>query len=412
MKTVVIVGGGFAGLNAAKTLGNTPDVRVILIDRNNHHLFQPLLYQVATAGLSPAEIAVPLRSIFSGFTNIEILQGEVVNVDMNLKTVRTDFGTIDYDYLILSCGSRHAYFGNETWEPFAPGLKTIEQAIEIRRRILYAFEEAERTKAPQERLKHLTFVIVGGGPTGVELAGAIGEMSRYTLKKDFRNINPALTRIILIDAGPRILSMFSPRQSEKATRDLESLGVQVWTNRKVTQIDEQGVEMADERIIAGTVLWAAGVEGENLTRKLNVPHDKAGRVIVNPDLSVPGHPNVFAAGDQANFSHQDGRPLPGLSPVALQQGIWASRNILSELEGRDRQPFHYVNKGQMATIGKKKAVADIRGLRINGFTAWIIWLLVHIYYIIGFNNRLFILFKWATSYVTNKKGARLIIHFN
>ena len=412
MKTIVIVGGGFAGLNAAKTLGNVPDVRVILIDRNNHHLFQPLLYQVATAGLSPAEIAVPLRSILARFTNIEILQGEVVNVNMALKTVQTDFGIIDYDYLILSCGSRHAYFGNEVWEPFAPGLKTIEQAIEIRRRILSAFEEAERTKDPHERLKHLTFVVVGGGPTGVELAGAIGEMSRYTLKRDFRNINPALTRIILIEAGPRILSMFSPRQSEKATRDLESLGVQVWTNRKVTHIDENGVEMADEHIVAGTVLWAAGVESESLTRKLNVPMDRAGRVIINPDLSVPGHPNVFVVGDQANFSHQDGRPLPGLSPVALQQGIWASRNILNELEGRDRQPFHYINKGQMATIGKKKAVADIRGLRINGFPAWIIWLLVHIYYIIGFNNRLFILFKWATSYVTNKKGARLITHLN
>ncbi|MBU0994324.1 MAG: NAD(P)/FAD-dependent oxidoreductase [Proteobacteria bacterium] len=411
MKRVVIVGGGFAGLNAAKTLGGEADIHVTLIDRNNHHLFQPLLYQVATAGLSPAEIAVPLRSILSAFRNIEVLQGEVIQVDFKNQTVMTDFGPVEYDYLILCCGSKHAYFGNESWEAFAPGLKTIEQAIEIRRRILYAFEQAERIHDPNGQLKYLTFVIVGGGPTGVELAGAIGEMSRFTLKKDFRNINPALTRIILIEAGLRILPAFSKSLSDRATRDLESLGVQVWTSRKVTRIDENGIDIGEERITAGTVLWAAGIKSEGLSKTLGIELDAMGRVIAQPDLSINRYPNVFVAGDQANFSHQEGKPLPGISPVALQQGICIAKNILREINGLHRENFHYENKGQMATIGKKKAIAEIGKIRLSGLLAWCIWLVVHIYYIIGFNNRLFILLKWATSYITNKKGARLITNF-
>ena len=408
MKKVVIVGGGFAGLNAAKTLGGNEDVAVTLIDRNNHHLFQPLLYQVATAGLSPAEIAVPLRSILSKHRNINVLQGNVTRVDIDHQSVITDFGAVPYDYLILGCGSKHAYFGHEEWEEVAPGLKTIEQAVEIRRRILYAFEQAERFHDPYEQLKYLTFVVVGGGPTGVELAGAIGEMSRYTLVQDFKHINPALTRVLLIESNSRILSAFSKRHSARAARDLESLGVQVWTGRMVTHVDENGVDIGDEHITAGTVLWAAGIKSESLSQTLGVALDGMGRVIVKPDLSIDGHPNVFVAGDQANFSHQDGEPLPGVSPVALQQGVFAARTILNDIKGISREIFVYDNKGLMATIGKKRAIAQIGKIRMSGFSAWIIWLVVHIYYIIGFNNRLLILLKWANAYLTNKKGARLI----
>ena len=299
IKRVVIVGGGFAGLNAAKGFRRAGNVRVTLIDRRNHHLFQPLLYQVAMAGLSPADIAAPLRGILSKQENVRVLQGEVQSVDFDGRKVKADFGDVPFDYLILACGAKHSYFGNDQWEKHAPGLKTVEQATEIRRRVLTAFEVAERSTSPEEQKRLLTFVVVGGGPTGVELAGAIGEMSRYTLARDFRSIEPTLARVILIEGGPRILSMFSPKLSSKAMRDLEGLGVQVWTSSIVKNIDENGVEVGDERINAATVLWAAGVQASSLGSKLGFEVDRSGRVMVEPDLSVQGHPNIFVAGDQA-----------------------------------------------------------------------------------------------------------------
>jgi NADH:quinone reductase (non-electrogenic) len=409
MQRVVIVGGGFGGLNAAKELGSAPQVEVTLIDRRNHHLFQPLLYQVATAGLSPAEIAAPIRSILSKYANIRVLQGEVTALHLDRNRVVTDFGTFDYDSLILACGAQHAYFGHDEWEDFAPGLKTLEQATEIRRRILQAFEEAERSTDLELRKYYLTFVIVGGGPTGVELAGAIGEMSRFTLARDFRNIDSKLARVILIESGERILGSFSRQQSSRATRDLESLGVQVWTNSTVTKVDREGVQIGQEHVRAATVLWAAGVKASSLSRALDVKLDRQGRAVVGADLSIEGHPNVFVIGDQCHFEEQAGQPLPGLAPVAMQQGRFAARTILNDLAGRPRSSFHYSNKGQMATIGRSRAVAEIGKLRLGGFTAWAAWLFVHIYYLTGFKNRFFVVVQWALSYLTYRRGARLIV---
>jgi NADH dehydrogenase len=409
-KHVVIVGGGFAGLNAAKVLSGCSGVRVTLIDRRNHHLFQPLLYQVAMAGLSPAEIAIPIRSLFSRARNTLVIHGAVSTVDLVARQVSGDFGAIGYDYLVLAAGASHAYFGHEEWEQYAPGLKTLEQATEIRRRVLTAFELAERETDPDLRRASLTFVIVGGGPTGVELAGAIGEMSRFTLARDFRNIDPKLTRVILIEAGARILPMFSERLASRATRDLEAIGVQVWTQSKVTAIDAAGVRVGDERISASTVLWAAGVEASALGAQLGVPTDRSGRVIVNDDLSLTGHAEVFVAGDQACVLGVGGKPLAGIAPVALQQGRYVGRTIVGELDGRPRAPFHYVDKGQMATIGRSRAIVEAHGLHLTGFPAWIAWLLIHIYYLSGFQNRLLVLVQWAWSYLTFARGARLIVN--
>jgi len=362
MKRVVIVGGGFAGLNAAKELSRSPEVQVTLVDRCNHHLFQPLLYQVATAGLSPADIAAPIRSILSNRANVRVLQGNVTSVDLPRRKVTTDFGEIEYDYLILACGARHSYFGHDDWEEFAPGLKTLEQATEIRRRILLAFEEAERTPERDKQRKFLTFVIVGGGPTGVELAGAIGEMSRFTLAKDFRNIDSKLSRVILIEAGPRILPSFSPEQSSRATRDLETLGVQVWTSSPVTRIDANGVEVGAERVHSATVLWAAGVQASRLNGALGVELDRQGRAVVEPDLSVKGNPNVFIAGDQANFSHQTGKPLPGMAPVAMQQGRFALKVSLR----RQRPDGHH--RPQPRRL-RNRTLAAARLVRLGGVAA-------------------------------------------
>lgn len=408
MRHVVIIGGGFAGLKAAKELGRSKDVKVTLIDRTNHHLFQPLLYQVATAGLSQSDIAVPIRSILSGYKNIYVLQGTVEKIDFARQSVKTDFSEISYDYLIMCCGARHAYFGHEEWEPHAPGLKTLEQAVEIRRRILSAFEEAERINDASKRRKMLTFAVVGGGPTGVELAGAIGEMSRYALSRDFRNIDPKLTRIMLIEAGPRILSSFPEEQSSIATRDLENLGVQVWTSSKVTKINSDGVEVGSERIEAGTIIWAAGIRAPELNYRLGLELDSQGRIIVEKDLSVPGYANVFVAGDQASFSHQTGAPLPCLSPVAIQQGETIAKNIINDIKGKERKDFSYFDKGQMATIGRSRAIVEVGKLKMSGFLAWLTWLFVHIYFITGFNNRIMIFLKWMVSYMTNRKGARII----
>lgn len=406
---VVIVGGGFAGLKAAKTLGGKSGVDVTVIDRRNHHLFQPLLYQVATAGLSPADIAAPIRSILSGYDNIRVLQGNVNGVDLELQHVETDFGNVPYDHLVLACGTTHSYFGNDEWEKDAPGLKTIENATEIRRRILAAFEEAERVDDHELKRKLLTFVIVGGGPTGVELAGAIGEMSRFTLAKDFRNINAKSTRIFLMEAGPRILAAFPQDLVDRATRDLEKLGVQVWTSSRVASIDENGVTVGDERIASATVIWAAGVEAGSLGRDTDLETDRNGRIVVESDLSVAGHPNVFVAGDQAHTKTEDGGSLPSLAPVAVQQGTFVAKTILNDLAGKARSEFRYRDKGIMATIGRNKAIAKSGRWQMTGWFAWVAWLVVHIYFLTGFKNRTFVVMQWAWSYMTYRRGARLII---
>ena len=409
-RQVLIVGAGFGGLNAVKGLGNASGVEVTVVDRSNHHLFQPLLYQVAMAGLSPAEIAAPIRTLLSSFRNVRVLQGAVTAIDPASNSVTTDFGSLKYDYLVLACGARHSYFGHDEWEENAPGLKTLEQATEIRRRILSAFEIAERISDKDEQRRQLTFVIVGGGPTGVELAGAIGEMSRFTLARDFRNIDAKLARIILIEAGPRILPMFSAEQANRATRDLETLGVQVWVSSKVTGIDADGVTVGGERIHAATVLWAAGVEASKIGRQVSSDLDRQGRVMVEPDLSLKQHPNIFVIGDMAHYAHETGKPLPGTAPVAMQQGRYIARTILRDLKGEKREPFHFVDKGQMATIGRSRAILEIGRLRLAGWIAWVLWLIIHIYYLTGFKNRLLVVAQWAWSYVTFGRGARLIVN--
>jgi NADH dehydrogenase len=406
---VVIVGGGFAGLNAAKMLGGKRGVDVVLIDKRNHHLFQPLLYQVAMAGLSPADIAAPIRSILSRHSNIRVLLGEVRDVDLQRNRLVSQTGEISYDYLLLACGATHSYFNHEEWEDHAPGLKTIEQATEIRRRVLTAFEDAERASAPEERQALLTFVVVGGGPTGVELAGAIGEMSRFTLAKDFRSINARSARVILIEAGPRILPMFAEDQAARAQRDLQALGVSVRTRSPVTGIDSSGVDIGEERVPASVVLWAAGVQASPLGRLTGAETDAQGRVIVEPDLTIPRYRNVFVAGDLARFTHKTGKPLPGTAPVAMQQGRYVGAMILRDLESRPREKFRFVDKGQMATIGRSRAIVEIGKLKLGGWLAWFIWLIVHIYYLTGFENRVLVVFRWAWSYLTFDRGARLIV---
>ena len=410
MSKVLIVGGGFVGLNAARGLGNVDGIDVTLVDRTNHHLFQPLLYQVAMAGLSPADIAAPIRSLVSQYRNIQVLLDEVRSIVPDRNCVKTTDGELPYDYLILACGATHSYFGHDDWEPFAPGLKNLEQATEIRRRVLSAYEAAERSTDQAERKKLLTFVVVGGGPTGVELAGAIGEMSRFTLAKDFRNIDAKQARVILLEAGPRILGMFSEKSSQRAARDLEHLGVQIWTGSGATRIDETGVEIGGERIQASTVLWAAGVKASPLGRESGFDVDRQGRTWVEPDLSVKGHPNIFVAGDQSCFTHQTGKPLPGTAPVAMQQGHYLAKLIRGEISGRPREPFHFLDKGQMATIGRSRAVVEIGRFRFAGFFAWTTWLMVHIYYLTGFKNRLLVVLQWAWSYLSFRRGARLIVN--
>ena len=410
MTRVLILGSGFAGLNAAKVFGGVKGLEVIIIDQKNYHLFQPLLYQVAAAALSPAEIAVPIRNIFSRYHNIKVFQGQVHTINADTKSVFTNVGEFKYDYLIVACGARHFYFGNEAWEENAPGLKTIEQAVEIRRRVLTAFENAETENDIDKKVKLLTFVIVGGGSTGVELAGALAELSRFTFAKDFRNIDPKRTRILLIEAGPRILPNFSEKLSLRANRHLEKLGVQVLTFKKVTKIDADGVDIGNERIEAATVLWAAGIQASGLNRQLKGELDSMGRIVVESDLSLKHHPEIFVAGDQAHFSYQTGEPLHGLAPVALQQGRFIAKNILREIENKPREKFHYIDKGQLATIGRNNAVLEIGRLKLGGFLAWMIWLFVHIYYLIGFKNKFVVLFQWASSYLTYQKGARLIVN--
>ena len=404
---VVIVGGGFGGLTAAQGLRDAP-VRVTLVDRQNYHLFQPLLYQVATAALSPGDIAAPIRGILRSQGNARVLLGDVREIDTVRRTVCGEDFALRYDYLLVATGARHGYFGHPEWEWLAPGLKTIEDALEIRRRVLTAYEEAERTRGHEEHITWMTFVIVGGGPTGVELAGALAEIAQQTLAKDFRYIDPRRTRIILLEAGPRILPTFAEKLSRSAEQKLRELGVAVRTNTPVTEITETGVVAGGQPIAARTVLWGAGNVASPLGGLLDAPRDRAGRVTVEPDLSIPGHPEVFVIGDMAVFTHQTGTPLPGTGAVAKQQGKAVAANIIRSVQGQPRKPFHYREQGNMATIGRKAAVADFGRLKLDGFIAWLTWLVVHLYLLIGFENRLLVFTQWAWSYFTYHRGARLI----
>lgn len=411
-KRVVIVGGGFAGINCAKRLGKRSELEVLLIDRRNHHLFQPLLYQVAMAGLSPAEIAAPIRGMLADYRNTKVLQAEVQHVDLAARKVVTTRGEHPYDYLVLAAGAQHSYFGHNEWEVNAPGLKTLEQATEIRRRVLSAFERAEGESDPAEQKALSTFVVVGGGPTGVELAGAIGEMSRFTLARDYRNIDPTRTRIILVEAGERILPSFAPELTARATKDLEKLGVEVWTKRRVMDITDAGVTVDSEFIPSRTALWAAGVQAAELGKELGTPLDRQGRVMVREDLTIEGHPEVFVAGDQAHTKGPSGQPLPGVATVAIQQGHYIGRAIVTRIAGGAVAPFSYWDKGQMATIGRSRAILQSGSLKMVGFPAWVAWLVVHIYYLSSFRNRIIVLFQWAWSHLTFSRGARLVLEKN
>jgi NADH dehydrogenase len=404
---VVIVGGGFGGLRTARVLRRAP-VRITLVDRTNHHLFQPLLYQVAMAGLSPADIAAPIRSILRRQTNVTVILAEVTGVFLEAREVTTTDRKLGYDYLVLATGGRTSYFGHDEWEDFAPGLKDLTDAVDIRRRILLAFEAAEKELNPEHRRELLTFVVVGGGPTGVEVAGAITELARFVLARDFRAIHPEAAEIILLEGGERILPGFAPELAESAVRQLGELGVEVRVNTKVTDISAKGVFTGNQFIAATTVIWSAGVQATSLTKCLGVPLDRSGRIIVERDLTLPGFANVFAIGDMATFTYQTGQPLPGVSPVAIQMGECAALNIRHALKGEPYEEFHYFDKGSMATIGRSRAIAEIRKLRLSGFIAWMTWLTVHIFFLIGFRNRAIVLFNWAWSYFTYQRGARLI----
>jgi NADH:ubiquinone reductase (H+-translocating) len=405
---VVIVGAGFAGLYCARALKRAP-VRVTIVDRRNHHLFQPLLYQVATAGLNPADIAVPTRAIVRKQRNTEVVLGEVSGFDLDGRRVLlSDGDAIPYDRLVLATGVTHSYFGKPEWARFAPGLKTLEDAVEIRRRILVAFERAERERDPSQREALLAFVVVGGGPTGVELAGALVEIARHTLAADFRHIDPRRARVLLLEAAPRVLPSYPEDLSEAARRQLVNLGVEVRTGALVTGIDDAGVTVGDERFPARTVLWGAGVAASPLARALGVDLDKAGRVKVNPDLTIPGHEDVYVAGDLAAALQADGTPVPGVAPAAIQQGRHVARNIEASLRGAPRQPFRYWNKGILATIGRARAVGEVGRFHLKGTIAWLAWLFVHILFLIGFRNRFMVLLQWAWHYATFGRGARLI----
>jgi NADH:ubiquinone reductase (H+-translocating) len=403
---IVIVGGGFGGLNAARKFARAR-VQVTLVDRRNHHLFQPLLYQVATAGLNPSDIATPIRRILRQQKNAEVLLAEATGVDFSQKRVLLDEGSVQYDYLIVATGARHSYFGRDGWAQFAPGLKSIGDALEIRRRVLSAFELAERENDSVRREAWLTFVIVGAGPTGVELSGALCEIAQHALARDFRHINPALARVILLEGTDRVLPSYTPMLSEKARKQLVRLGVDVRTGQKVTGVDAEGVSIGSERIASHTVLWAAGVAGSGFGRALGVPLDRAGRVPVGPDLSIAGHPQVFVVGDLASLL-QDGAPVPAVAPAAMQEARHAARNVLRAIRGEPTLPFRYEDKGSLATIGRSAAVADLGKIKLSGALAWLAWLTLHLFFLIGFRNRILVLFQWAWSFVSYDRGARLI----
>lgn len=407
---VVIIGAGFGGLTAAQALRKAP-VHITIVDRTNHHLFQPLLYQVAMAGLSPADIAAPIRSIVRSQKNVSVMLAEANGVDFaNQQVILGDSQReerLAYDYLLLATGGRTSYFGHDEWEQFAPGLKDLDDAVEIRRRVLMAFEAAEKESDAQRRKELLTFVVVGGGPTGVELAGSIAELARFVLSRDFRTIEPEAAEILLLEGGNKILASFTPDLAESALRQLTALGVTVRTGAQVTGIDDSGVQLGEEKIKAATVIWGAGVRATALTASLGVEIDRAGRVLIEKDLSLPHHREVFAIGDMTLFI-QDGKPLPGVSPVAMQMGESVARNIQNDISGKPREGFRYIDKGTMATIGRKAAIAHVGKLKLSGFPAWLFWLGLHIWFLIGFRNRFAVMFNWAWSYFTYQRGARLI----
>lgn len=405
---VMILGGGFAGLEAAKQLRRAP-VDVTLIDRCNHHLFQPLLYQVAAAGLSATDIAAPIRQILRQQKNATVLLAEADSIDTNARRVRLhDHAAIDYDYLIVATGVTHSYFGHDEWARHAPGLKTLEEALEIRGRILSAFEHAEMEHDPAARRAWLTFAVIGGGPTGAELAGALAEIARHTLTRDFRRFDPGEARIVLVEGADQVLSGYPADLSAKAKSQLERLGVEVRISAPVTALDETGIWLGEDYLEARTILWAAGVRATPIIETLGTPLDTAGRVPVNPDLTLPQHPEVFVVGDLATII-QDGEPVPGVAPAAIQQGRHTARNIRRAIQGREPLPFRYVDRGSMATLGRKAAVAVIGRLHLSGFVAWLAWLFVHIFFLIGFRNRFVVLFEWAWSYFTYQRNARLIL---
>ncbi len=405
---LVIVGGGFGGLTVAKALKKA-DLDILLIDKTNHHLFQPLLYQVATAALSPGEIATPIREILRHQENTSVIMGDVEKIDTKgRKLVLQNGDTISYDYLVLATGARHSYFGNDQWEPLAPGLKTIQDALKIREQVLISFEKAERMDLISEAEKYLNFVIIGGGPTGVEMAGAIAEIANKTLFKNFRRIKPERSKIYLIEALPHILPMYPESLGIHAENDLKEMGVRVITKKKVTNITEEGVQIEDEFIPSVNIIWAAGNQASPLLKSLDVPLDRAGRVIVEPDLTIPGHPEVFVIGDAALAKDNDGKPLPGIAPTAIQQGKYVAKIIKKQVPKEDRSPFKYFDKGSMATIGTKKAIAMMGKLKITGFLAWLAWCFIHIVYLIGFRNRFAVMVEWFYCFVTGQRGVRLI----
>jgi len=408
-KRVLVVGGGFGGMSVVKALEHAP-VHVTLVDRSNHHLFQPLLYQVAMAGLGPNEIAAPIRGVLRHVDNARVLLAEVTGADLERRRVFTrECAPLEYDYLVLAPGAVNSYFGHDDWAHFAPGLKDLDDAVEIRRRVLLAFEAAEREPDPEKQRAYLTFVVIGGGPTGVELAGAIAELATFVLARDFRAIKPDATRVVLVEGSPRLLGTFDPDISERASKSLHEMGVETLLGERVTAIDEHGVSLGEKRIEAATVLWAAGVRASPLLERIGLPVDRGGRVKVNQDCSVPAHPEVFVIGDAANFTPEGDRAsLPGVSPVAMQQGRFVARAIQRRIDRQEPGTFKYLDKGSMATIGRSRAVAAIGKLHLSGFVAWLAWLTVHIFYLIDFRNRVLVLIDWAWSYFTYQRGSRLI----
>lgn len=404
---VVIIGGGFGGLATARALRRAP-VEVVVLDSRNHHLFQPLLYQVATAGLSPGDIAEPIRHVLRRQANASVLLAKATGVDIEARTVQLSDGELRYDYLVVATGAGHSYFGNDAWAEHAPGLKTVEDALEIRRRVLFAFERAERTDDPAERDALLTFVVVGGGATGVELAGALAELSRHTLARNFRRIDPARARVILCEGGGELLGAFAPPLRVRAKRQLEELGVEVRLHTRVLHIDDRGVRLVGGELPARTVLWAAGVAGSPLGASLGAPLDRAGRVKVQPDLTIPWHTEVFVIGDLAAVRHVDGSWVPGVAPAAIQMGRHAAECIRNALRGEPHPTFRYFDKGSMATVGRRRAVAQVRSLHLSGALAWLAWLSVHLVFLVGFRNRVLVLLQWAWAYFSFQRGARLI----
>lgn len=406
---VLILGGGFGGMSTAQSLAGAP-VRVTLVDRHNHHLFQPLLYQVATASLAAPSISAPLRQILRRQRHLTVLLDEVTGIDLAARRVTCDHGTLDYDLLVVATGATHAYFGHDDWAPFAPGLKTLDDAFLIRRRVLMAFEQAEREDDPALRQAWLNFVVVGGGSTGVELAGTLIELARHTLPREFRRSDPRQATVRLIESGPRLLPAFDPVLSDKARKQLEQLGVEVRTGDAVTAIDAEGVNIGEQRLAARTVLWAAGVAASPIGRLLGAPLDRAGRVQVQPDLSLPGHPEVFVIGDLAGLRQTHGKPVPGVAPAAKQMGQYVAAAIRSRLKGKhDAKPFRYRDDGSLATIGRMAAVAQFGRLKLSGLAAWTVWLLAHIAFLIGFRNRLVVMLDWAWAYWTHQRHARIIV---